>query len=61
MQSWQGGNGGQHLVPGAAHDGGEHGARGVVPGEAALDHAGAIVAHERGHLSVVSHLCLQPI
>merc|ERR1712061_427833 len=43
------------LVAGAADDGGEDGTRGVVAGEASLDHAGAIVAHERYRILVVTH------
>lgn len=36
------------LVPGVPDDGGEHGAGCVVPGEAGLAHAGAIVDDQRG-------------
>merc|ERR1712061_599103 len=43
------------LVTGAADDGGEDGTRGVVAGEASLGHAGAIVAHERYRILVVTH------
>merc|ERR1719244_2030914 len=43
------------LVAGAADDGGEDGTRGVVAGEASLDHAGAIVAHERYRIFIVAH------
>merc|ERR1719187_1970197 len=43
------------LVTGAADDGGEDGTRGVVAGEASLDHAGAIVAHERYRIFIVAH------
>ncbi|CAN8002682.1 unnamed protein product, partial [Ixodes hexagonus] len=47
-----------YLVAGASHDGGEHGTGGIVPGEAGLAHAGAIVDHQSGNL-VVTHVgCL---
>jgi hypothetical protein len=45
-----------HLVTGAADDGGEDGAGGVVTGETGLDHTGAVVAHD-GLLFLVSHIC----
>lgn len=50
-----------YLVAGAAHDGGEHGPGGVIPGEAGLHQAGAVVAHERGGLVLVAHgvVCLR--
>ena len=44
------------LVPGAPHNAGEDGARSIVAGKAGLDHSRSIVAHERRHFSVVSHL-----
>lgn len=48
-------------MAGAAHDGGEHGPGGVIPGEAGLHQAGAVVAHERGGLVLVAHgvVCLR--
>lgn len=42
-------------MAGAANDGGEHGPGGIVPGEASLHQAGAVVAHERGGLVLVTH------
>lgn len=44
-----------YLVAGAAHDGREDGPGGVVPGEARLAHAGAIVHHESRYV-VVAHV-----
>lgn len=42
-------------MAGAADDGREHGPGGIVPGEASLHQAGAVVAHERGGLVLVTH------
>lgn len=39
----------------AAHDGGEHGPRGVIAGEASFHQPGAIVAHKGGGLVFVAH------
>ena len=44
------------LVTGAAHNGREHGARGVVAGKSGLAHAGAVVDHDGLDL-FVAHGC----
>ena len=40
------------LVPGTAHDGGEDGPGGVVPGEPGLAHPGAVVDDQSGYVLV---------
>jgi predicted TIM-barrel fold metal-dependent hydrolase len=51
---------GTHLMPGAAHDGGEDGTGRVIAGEASLAHAGAIVHHQSSNIIVthVGEICL---
>lgn len=43
-----------YLVTGAADDGGEDGARGVIAGEASLAHTRSVVDNQRGNF-VVTH------
>ena len=47
-------------MPGAAHDGGEHGTGSIVSGESSLAHAGAIVHYESSNIVVthVGEICL---
>merc|ERR1712105_215244 len=45
------------LMTGATYDGGEHSSGSVISGETGLDHAGAIVDHQRGSV-VVTHFAL---
>ena len=46
-----------HLVPGPANDGGEDGSGGVIPGEARLAQARAVVTHQGSAFLIVTHGC----
>jgi len=50
---------GAHLVPGPANDRGEDGSGGVVPGEARLAQARAVVAHQGSAFFIVTHGCVR--
>jgi hypothetical protein len=43
-----------YLMPWASNNGGEHGPRGVIPGESGLAHTGSIVNNQSGNF-VVTH------
>mmetsp|Transcript_34935 Transcript_34935/g.76379 ORF Transcript_34935/g.76379 Transcript_34935/m.76379 type:complete len:277 (-) Transcript_34935:67-897(-) len=45
------------LVARTAHDRGENRAGSIVTGEPGLHHAGSVVAHQGGNLTLISHVC----
>lgn len=47
-----------YLVTGTANDRREHGSGGIIPSEARLHQAGAVITHQGCGLLLIAHVCL---